>query len=133
MSVYDDTRAMYPELGSLTDGQLSPWLAVATSMVDVSWYGDVYGSALAMALAHCVTRAFEASGGTSGAGSIGGGGTGPVTSASNRAASIGRAAPIGSSGGYVSGSDADLMTTTPGQQLRALRGSRAGNCAEVFV
>lgn len=134
MSVYDDTRAMFPELGGLTDSQMAPWLPVAQVVVGVDWYGDVYSSALAMSLAHFITRAFAASGGVSGAGRIGGAATGPVTSASNRAASEGRAAPIGSSGGaYINGSDADLMSTGPGQQLRALRDAMKENCAGYIV
>jgi hypothetical protein len=134
MSTYDDARAMYPEIGSLTDDQMSPWLPVAQAMVSASWYGDTYGPALAMALAHRVIRAFAASGGVSGGGTIGGGAAGPVTSASNRAASVGYAGPLGAgAAGATSGADVDLMTTTAGQALRALRDSRAGNCPAVFI
>lgn len=134
MTVYDDARGLAPELGGLTDDQMSPFLPLAQAMVGASWYGGMYSTALALALAHRCIRGLANSGGTSGGGTIGGGVVGPLTAASNRAASVSYGAPIGSAGStYVNGSDADLMLTVPGQTLRALRDSRGGNAPRVVL
>lgn len=133
MSVYDDARALAPEIGGLSDATLAPFLPLAQAMVGVSWYGADYSTALALALAHRAIRGLANSGGTSGGGTIGGGTVGPLTAASNRAASVSYGGPLGASSGYLSAADADLMLTAPGQALRVLRDSKAGNSPQVIL
>lgn len=112
-------RALWPALDATAapDAVALAWVNWARNIAGEN-YGDDILDAQANALAHMMYRLDPS--GTLGSGGVS---TGQVTSIKTLSLSVSYGAAGG--GSAVPGSDADLMTTRPGQALLALRATKA--------